>query len=743
MTLQMGDLHRLCSNQGVVIAEEAKEKVCLGRDARFKPTITQIRNVLKRDALRTWRRGNDQSNLRAQGIRMSGHDNTYVVFRESRERQHAIHAKLQYFHPGHHTPQDVWVYNSTGTDSTPHVSTEFLHDRTPVAESHKKGRQRFLFLWMTKHGKYMLERYGCWAGLDSTYRLNMYGFPLTILVVKSNVGNAFPVCFYLSDLEDTSTHAEAIALVKWMCPRWLPETILSDCAMELVNAVESNFPKSYCIWCLFHVEQALLRHTKRKSTKIGSEDERKPILALLRALMYAKTRCAFNNMELDFLQRVRHCGLQATEIYYLQYLKQHEIRWAAYARNEKSCWGHVTSINTNNLNESFNGKLKQHFGLKKNKLVTTLVMKLQSVSDKFWTDYVDANTLQRCPYRTVYVEGNLLPSASLCTVPRPDIVLRALSINERKASQGRYVISPTPCTNGLSWSLTGTRFQKYTVTQMGNTWSCTCVSAARARIPCQHVFAILQYDNIDFRNVDLTAPHFVIDDWCFQIPGYVVPEDKGVQPWLIPSAPKLVQNREERDVAPIAETECNYPCEDQPIPEVIDQLRALRNNLFQTKQIDRASVMLYKRVLEAVEEYATSSDASSSKSSNHVHAKLLAQNKRLYDYCVEHATYGQFSELNRCVPLIAALREITQVSVPMLRSPCASKKRDRDYTSSISQLPMEKFVKTCQLEQVENQKKKVVRTLSQSLHDKNCHHETTQEKLPTTTNKDLSNDQSL
>ena len=719
MTLQMGDLRRLCWEKGLSLATKCKEHVQDGPDARFKPTITQIKNVLKRNALKTWRKGNDQSNLRAKGLGMARDGEAFVFFRESRELQVAPHGQLKFFSPSSGSEEDIWVYQGSRKGDVPYVSTVFLPNAQPLAPKNSNGRQRFLFLWMTKHGRYMLERYGCWVGLDSTYRLNMYGFPLSILVVKTNIGNAFPVCFYLSDLEDTCAHEEAIALVKWICPNWCPETVLSDCAMELVHAIESNFPSATCIWCHFHVEQALLRHVKKKQVNIGKELDKQKIISFMHALLYAKTKVAFQNVEVEFIQHVQHFGFKGTEVYYLQYLKKYEMRWAMYARNDNRCCGHVKNINTNNLNESFNGKLKQHFGLKRNKLVTSLVMKLMNVANMFWTDYVHANTMQSNPYRTIYMKHNIIPSADLCAVRRPDIVLRYLAMNQKKGQTNKYKFTQILTTNGDSWLLVGNRFTQYKVTRNNRSWTCTCVNSARARIPCHHIFATLHHAYLDFSDVDLLAPHFVIDEECVECPGGHSLEVEVINPRAIHVDASKEDNAYQPESVSTSSGEVGSNDADEKSRQVVmDHLRALRSNFFEVSQLNPHALALYRDVLKVIENYVMVPCGHYHSSITQAQNGVLSTTKRLYDSTMENISPGHIARMIHCIPLVAALREVTQGALPTLGTPKSAKKRRKKETEEPSLLPMEKFMKTRQQTYSHNQRTKVVRTLSQLLHDK-------------------------
>lgn len=156
---------------------------------------------------------------------------------------------MEAFYPHCRAPPKIWVYRNSIRGQLPFALEAFLHNGSPIATSKGRTGQRFLFLRTSKERQYLLARHGSWLYLDSKDQLNMYSFPLTVLDWKTNTGKRFLACYYLSNLEDTTSHEEALALVKWSCPLWQPNSTVTNCAMELVNAVQSNLPSVSCIWC--------------------------------------------------------------------------------------------------------------------------------------------------------------------------------------------------------------------------------------------------------------------------------------------------------------------------------------------------------------------------------------------------------------------------------------------------------------------------------------------------------------
>lgn len=143
-----------------------------------------------------------------------------------------------------------------------------------------------------------------------------------------------------------------------------------------------------------------------KAGNFANKGDWRCVLALLRAMVYAKSEPAFVKSEREFIEYVYKHGDHASEQYHSTYVKQHKERWATYSRIRRQCWGHVDRIDTNNLYESFKGRNKQEFGLRRNKHVTKLALQLVRFTQSLWKGYAYANASQSNPHRTWYVEGN-------------------------------------------------------------------------------------------------------------------------------------------------------------------------------------------------------------------------------------------------------------------------------------------------------------------------------------------------
>ncbi len=75
----------------------------------------------------------------------------------------------------------------------------------------------------------MLELYGSTVvGLDATYKTTLYGLPLFLLVVKTNIGQAYPVALFFVEKEDQVSITEALMLLAHTNPNWRPRVFMLD-----------------------------------------------------------------------------------------------------------------------------------------------------------------------------------------------------------------------------------------------------------------------------------------------------------------------------------------------------------------------------------------------------------------------------------------------------------------------------------------------------------------------------------
>lgn len=702
MTGQLGDLQQLCTKKGKEVALRLQETILTGVDGRFKPTLRQILLVQHNAALKTWRRGNDPTNLKGWCEEIKRNYQATVFFRPSQAIDNNLEGKVLAYLPTQEATRPMWVYDGKPYGAPPYVSTTLEPYEYSMLENSKAIRQRFLFLVLSKEGKYMLEKYGCWGGIDSTYRLNMYGFPVTVFVVKTNMGRGYPAFYYVTDLEDSIAHTEALALVRWACPKWKPHTIVSDCAFELVNAVEANFPEVRCIWCHFHVEQALLKHLKRASSKLPTDAIRKSVQDSLRDLLYAKDADAFTKAEEKFIAQATDLGLAPTLKYYQEYMKKHQKRWASFERAGQNCWGHTKKIDTNNLNESFNGKLKKQFGLERNKLMTKLAMKLWNVGEKMWQDYLYENAIQGNERRTLYVDKCDRPHASLLTPRRPDVVVRALHSNWQRALKMNMAVALDCDDEKTVWDVYGKK-NKHMVSRSSMSWSCTCHLAARISIPCIHVFAVLHHEQLDFGVIELTQSHFIIDSECVECCGCL----EVMTPASKHRASDFESSKEECLALDAGPTENSSKENNQTSKPIADSatltISQLRSGLYNANDSSRSHSLLARSVLQAIEKYVSTDAQDHSFQIDNVRSEALASAGRLADLMRVLPSHEQQDRMNQCQPLLEGLLNAIQALIPSMQSPTKLNQRKR---SGPVHSPEENFVKTSRLHHATERRKR-------------------------------------
>lgn len=288
----------------------------------------------------------------------------------------------------------------------------------------------------------------------------------------------------------------------------------------------------------------------------------------------------------------------------------------------------MNKIDTNNLNESFNGKLKQQFGLRKNKLMTQLMMKLWNVAGKMWSDYVHDNVIQSSPLRTIYVDNHTIPNSELCVPLRPDIVVRALHKNYVRALRMKDDVTTTSSHPDFEGTVTSSG-RTYCVSQHGRTWTCNCHAAARASITCPHVFAVLHCNAIPFESVDLSQPHFCIDLDSVNCYGCIelLQNDEILTPLCTP-----FDQHDDEKVATAIESK-DVPQENispsNKVDVVVSTISQLRSGLYNASAAGIALTTMIRNVLASVEKFISSSSAENAAAKSGTKVEALAVASRI------------------------------------------------------------------------------------------------------------------
>ena len=91
--------------------------------------------------------------------------------------------------------------------------------------------------------------------IDSTYKTNRYGFPLLEMVGMTSTCLTFSIGFAFMTSEKTHDVAWALKKLKSLIVKEenLPQVIVTDKDMALMNVVESVFPTSKQLLCRFHI----------------------------------------------------------------------------------------------------------------------------------------------------------------------------------------------------------------------------------------------------------------------------------------------------------------------------------------------------------------------------------------------------------------------------------------------------------------------------------------------------------
>jgi hypothetical protein len=99
--------------------------------------------------------------------------------------------------------------------------------------------------------------------LDCTYKTNKYGMPLLDMIGVDACQRSFCIAFAFLSGETDDDYAWALdrlrSLYDHHCDR-LPSVVLTDRCLACMNAIETSFPTSASLLCLWHANKAVLRN---------------------------------------------------------------------------------------------------------------------------------------------------------------------------------------------------------------------------------------------------------------------------------------------------------------------------------------------------------------------------------------------------------------------------------------------------------------------------------------------------
>ena len=110
--------------------------------------------------------------------------------------------------------------------------------------------------------------------MDCTYKTNRFRMPLLDVVGMTSFNTTFFSCFAFLKSEEKEDYEWALTRVARLFDGIeTPNVIVTDRELVLTNALETTFPDTQHLLCVWHVEKNVLSHFKRLFTEGEQWDE--------------------------------------------------------------------------------------------------------------------------------------------------------------------------------------------------------------------------------------------------------------------------------------------------------------------------------------------------------------------------------------------------------------------------------------------------------------------------------------
>ncbi|XP_076036776.1 uncharacterized protein LOC143022436 [Oratosquilla oratoria] len=187
--------------------------------------------------------------------------------------------------------------------------------------------------------------------VDTTSHVDKTNCSLTILVCSSAAGG-LPLGVILSSTQTKEDYLRGFTLLQAMLGdvafngKLHPECFITDDSDAERGALHEVWPQSKLFLCVFHVLQAAWRWLWNSRNKVANE-HRKPLISVLKKLVYAESICSFEEIWLEFLNsELSQNNVKCTE--YFRSAVERREEWSLPWRCGFLLRGH----NTNNMCES-------------------------------------------------------------------------------------------------------------------------------------------------------------------------------------------------------------------------------------------------------------------------------------------------------------------------------------------------------------------------------------------------------
>lgn len=244
-----------------------------------------------------------------------------------------------------------WCQNNSKTPEEPH--TPFVLEHWSENVNGTGFKFRFVFTTLFLLNLFKSSEKIC---IDSTYKLNWNGFPLTILGTIDRNKKFHPIAFACTTNETMDDYAFVFEAVKSKIQHFFsvifePSILISDAADAIRGAFYRIFPGATTdIMCFAHV----LRNIEKR--KFKSNNNKKLIIADVKLLQQAPDKIVFSLMTKMFCAKWEHIETDFIQYFEKQWLGTHKNWYEGAA---------IYTPSTNNAQEAVNGIIKRKVTLRK------------------------------------------------------------------------------------------------------------------------------------------------------------------------------------------------------------------------------------------------------------------------------------------------------------------------------------------------------------------------------------------
>ena len=288
-------------------------------------------------------------------------------------------------HGNDHTSVSLWVeaLRNTGTGENPVLLFKQQGKEQPN-DLDDLSKDDFVIAIQTPFQRYMLRHFGTEAVcMDSTHGTNMYDFHLISIVILDDFREGVPVCWIISNREDSAVIRQVLLKLKQSCGDIHTKVFMSDDAENFYNAWRGVFTTSCTkkLICSWHIDKSWKRGIL---SHISNKTKHKEVYHHLRVLLEEGDEASFRLRLQQFMSWLSSDPDLCTFLQYFQreYAKRSE-QWAP-------CYRIATVVNTNMAIEAFHRLLKVCYMEKKqNRRVDKLLHLLLKVArDKIFERFL-------------------------------------------------------------------------------------------------------------------------------------------------------------------------------------------------------------------------------------------------------------------------------------------------------------------------------------------------------------------